>query len=70
MTKNTIIAIILSTIVFLGSVFIQQKFFPAPAQSEQTVETQSENVSENNEAKKDSGLVSIENSKAEAFEIC
>lgn len=68
MTKNTIIAIILSTIVFLGSVFIQQKFFPAPAQSEQTVETQSENVSENNEAKKDSGLVSIENSKAEAFE--
>lgn len=68
MTKNTIIAIILSTIVFLGSVFIQQKFFPAPSQSEQTVETQSENVSENNEAKKDSGLVSIENSKAEAFE--
>lgn len=68
MTKNTIIAIILSTIVFLGSVFIQQKFFPAPAQSEQTVETQSENVSENNEAKKDSVLVSIENSKAEAFE--
>lgn len=68
MTKNTIIAIILSTIVFLGSVFIQQKFFPAPAQSEQTVETQSENVSENNEAKKDSGLVSIENSKTEAFE--
>lgn len=68
MTKNTIIAIILSTIVFLGSVFIQQKFFPAPAQSEQTVETQSENVSENNEDKKDSGLVSIENSKAEAFE--
>ena len=68
MTKNTIIAIILSTIVFLGSVLIQQKFFPAPAQSEQTVETQSENVSENNETKKDSGLVSIENSKAEAFE--
>ena len=68
MTKNTIIAIILSTIVFLGSVFIQQKFFPAPTQSEQTVETQSENVSENNEAKKDSGLVSIENSKTEAFE--
>lgn len=68
MTKNTIIAIILSTIVFLGSVLIQQKFFPAPAQSEQTVETQSENVSENNEAKKDSGLVSIENSKTEAFE--
>ena len=68
MTKNTIIAIILSTIVFLGSVIIQQKFFPAPEQTAQTAVHTEETVSETEEVKSDSNFVSVEDSKSEVFE--
>lgn len=68
MTKNTIIAIALSTLVFLGSVFIQQKFFPAPVQSEQTAEKTAEEVNAEVKEEKNENFVSVEDTKSEAFE--